>query len=91
MNTERSAQSNIICESRKKLYLTGVTDTDSFDEKEAVLFTVCGGLRIKGSDLKIVKLSVEEGEAIIEGDIDSLAYSDIADSRKESFFTRLFK
>ncbi len=91
MNPEKTAQSNIICEARKKLYLTGVTDTECFNEKEAVLFTVCGKLSIKGSDLNVIRLSVEDGEVIIEGDINSLIYSDEADSRKESFLSRLFK
>ena len=92
MNTERpDTQSNIICESRKRLYLTGITDTESFGEKEAVLYTGCGRLQIKGSDLKMIKLSVEDGEASVEGRIDSLTYSDGKGPKKEGFLTRLFK
>jgi len=91
MDTERTEQCNVICESRKKLYLSGVTDTESFDEKEAVIFTLCGKLQIKGADLKMIRLSVEEGEAVIEGEVDSLIYSDVSETRKESFLTRLFR
>lgn len=92
MNTEKSDfQSNVICESRNKLYLTGVTDTESFDEKEAVIYTACGRLQIKGADLKVQKLSVEEGEASVEGRIDALIYSEGYGNKKETFLSKLFK
>jgi len=56
-----------------------------------LIFTLCGKLQIKGADLKMIRLSVEEGEAVIEGEVDSLIYSDVSETRKESFLTRLFR
>ena len=63
---------NIILENRKKLLLSGVTDTESFDDFSVVLFTSCGKLTIKGEDLHITKLSVDSGDVSIEGNITSL-------------------
>lgn len=50
-------------------------------------------LLIKGNDLHVNRLSLEQGEIDLEGRIDSMAYSDVKDYGKqaESFFGRLFK
>ena len=48
---------------------------------------------IKGNDLHVTRLTLEKGEVDVEGRIDSLAYSDVGNAKKqgESFLGRLFK
>lgn len=90
-NQTKEVFHNIILENRKKLSLSGVEDVDSFDEDCITLYTQTGTLAVKGSDLHINKLSVESGEVIVEGDIDSLTYSDDDGNRSAGFFSKLFR
>ena len=84
---------NIIMENRSKASISGVEDVDSFDEQSVVLYTSAGLLTVQGRDFHINKLNVESGEVVIEGDIESLTYSE-AMGRAGSgggFFAKLFK
>lgn len=75
---------------RRKLTVSGVEDVESFDENVVVLQTVGGLLILRGSALHIDKLSIEGGELLVTGRIDSLVYEDNAAGRG-GFFSRLFK
>jgi len=89
----RETLHNLIMENRRKLSVSGVEDVESFDEESIILYTEAGLLTIKGNELHINKLSVESGEVAIEGEIDSVVYSD-ADSSKGSgigLLGKLFK
>lgn len=81
---------NIFLEDRKKMTVTGVTDVESFHEEEISLETGLGMLLVKGAGLKINKLNVDTGELAIEGEVDSVAYSDRTSSRG-SFLSRMFR
>lgn len=63
-------------DSRRSLNITGVTDIDSFDEETVALFTDVGELIIKGSSLHIGRIDVDSGELSLDGEIDSLEYTD---------------
>ena len=88
-NTVKSPQ-NVILEDRRRLAVSGVSDVDSFDEEVIIIYTNRGGLTIKGSDLHMNALNVETGELTVEGEIDSLIYSDHVKG-KGSFLKNLFK
>ena len=68
---------NIIMENREKVSVTGVIDIHSFDDELVIAQTDLGILTIKGDDLKMNKLNLENNELIIEGKIIAVAYSDI--------------
>ena len=61
---------------RRRLTVGGVEDVESFDENAVVLQTVGGMLILRGSGLHIDKLSIEGGELLVTGRIDSLTYED---------------
>lgn len=82
---------NIILEDRRTLMVSGVSDVDSFDEAEVVLFTDLGELTVHGTNLHMNKLNVETGEVSIEGDIDALSYRDDGPRSSGGFFTRIFR
>ncbi len=91
--TPKEVLHNMILENRKKLTLSGIEDVDCFDEESITLFTDSCSLTIKGSGLHINKLSVETGDVSIEGQIDSLVYSD-GDTGKTKglgFLARMFR
>jgi sporulation protein YabP len=83
-------QHNVIMESRKNLTVTGVMDIDSFDEQTVIVFTEHGELTIKGQDLHINKIDVDTGDLLMEGEIDSLSYSD-NQPQKGGLFSKLFR
>ena len=80
---------SINMDNRRKLVVSGVTDIAGFDESEIALFTSEGGLIVRGSELRLEKLSLDSGEVIIEGRVDALDYDDSAAPRA-GFFARIF-
>lgn len=81
---------NIILQNRSALSVTGVTDVFGFDEKSVSMVTSLGDLLVKGSSLRISRLSLEVGQVDIEGTVDSLEYTKLKRNR-ESILARIFK
>ncbi len=82
----------IMMTNRRTCTISGVNDVLSFDIHEVLLETEQGTLQMKGDDLHVNRLMLDKGEVDIDGKIDSLVYSDVAQGNKgESILTRLFK
>ena len=81
---------NVIMEGRAKVSVSGVDDVESFDEGLIVINTSKGTLVVKGEGLHLEKLSLDNGEVIIEGTIDGMDYEDDG-KPSEGFFSRFFK
>ncbi len=91
-NKLEESKSNLILENRKKLALSGVIEVISFDEQKIDLTTNLGNLTIKGEELKMNKLDVQNGDVIIAGSIASMVYNGkISKKSNESIISRLFK
>lgn len=75
---------NIILENREKLTITGVIDVLSFDDQIVIIETQIGLLTVKGNDLRINKLSIDNSEVKIEGEIYNLGYSEETINKKNS-------
>lgn len=87
-----SVMQNVVLENREKLNVTGINDILSFDDQVVILSTDLGMLTIKGSELKINKLNIDESEVKIEGNIASISYSQDSPERKsEGIFSKIFK
>ncbi len=82
---------NAILEDRQRLMLTGVTDVDSFDEKQVGLYTQLGELTIRGKNLHVNEMSLESGELTVEGDIQALIYGEKDRTKKLGFIGKLFR
>lgn len=78
---------SLIIEDREKISVTGVEDIENFDERETILYTTLGKLIIRGRNLKMERLSVDDGGLVIHGQIDALEYST---SGSGSWIARLF-
>lgn len=78
---------------RTGVTITGVSDVLSFDENEVLLETEMGMLTLKGRQLHICRISLELGEADLEGKIDSMVYSEKGHKKKQegNLMTRLFR
>lgn len=83
---------NIVLENRKKMTLTGVEEVISFDDEKILFNTKLGALTIKGINLKMNKLDVQNGDVMINGEIYYIVYSGKeVKKEKESIIGRLFK
>lgn len=90
MDEKRSLLHKITVESREKMFLSGVEEVESFDENEVIVYTTEGMLSIRGSELHINCLNTENGELSVEGNIDSMIYSN-AGMNRGGFFSKLFR
>lgn len=83
---------NIILENREKLNISGVLDVLSFDDQIVILETELGLLTVKGENIRINKLSLDNSEITIEGEISQLAYSEKDSIEKNvGFLNKIFK
>ena len=87
---------NMILENRKSLSISGITDVDSFDEREIILYTQLGELTVQGRELHIDApqpdaMSVETGDMTITGDIWALIYGDKDKKGPISALGKLFR
>ncbi|WMJ80262.1 sporulation protein YabP [Clostridium sp. MB40-C1] len=85
-------KSNLTLEDRKRMVLSGVLEVISFDDKCIALDTTLGTLTVKGQELKMNKLDVQNGDIIILGQINSCVYTTTESKKdKESIIARLFR
>lgn len=76
---------------RKELEIVGVKEIDSFDNEEFLLETVLGYLIVRGHNLQLLNLDVEEGIVHIKGKVYDLAYLDEQQGKAKGFISKLFK
>ncbi|MCG8512742.1 MAG: sporulation protein YabP [Halanaerobiales bacterium] len=74
---------------RKSLEMKGVLEVVSFNENKVILQTTQGNLFVKGSELNIINLNLDDGSIKVEGYVTSLEYSE--KTQKTGIFNRLFK
>ena len=73
---EYSQRHSLAMENREKINLSGVEHVESFNSECIILVTSGGVLTIKGQDLDVKKLNLEDGNVTVRGRIYSLVYSD---------------
>ena len=79
---------NLILENRGRMSVSGVTDVERFDEQEALISTNRGLLLVRGLDLHMEKLSLDTGDIILQGTVNSIQYEDMP--KGSGFFAKLF-
>jgi len=78
-------------DNRNRIILTGIAEVISFDDKQVVLETVQGMLSIYGEGLKVDRLTIDNGEAGIEGKVYKMEYTDSKEVSAGSILSRLFR
>lgn len=92
VKTIKAKQHNLTLEGREKLHISGVTDVGSFNDNTVIISTQIGELIIKGDDLHISSLDVNDGDVVIKGFIVSCVYTESGVFKKEKgFFKSIFK
>ena len=85
-------KSNLTLENRKKLTINGVIEVINFNETQILLNTDVGTMVIKGQELRMNKLDVQNGDVLITGKVDSFVYTnDKSKTKKDSITSRLFR
>lgn len=88
----KGKQHDLRMQNRKQLDISGVQNVESFDSEEFLLQTELGHLTIRGQNLHIKNLSLEEGLLSIEGLVHSLIYLNPGSQAKnKSLLGKLFK
>lgn len=78
-------------DNRERISVTEVADIESFNEEIIILILKNGGLVIRGDNLHIQKLDLEEGRVLISGDIGSAVYTEKKDRQEKGFLKRILK
>lgn len=82
---------NIYLEDRSNLTITGVEQVESFNDNTILLNTVKGGIIVKGEELNINKLNLEEGNVKINGIVNGITYSNKEFGSKGNILGKMFK
>ena len=73
-NINKFKNQNIVLEDREIMSISGVEQVESFDENKIILSTIKGGISIKGEDLNISNLNLEDGKVKVSGLINGMEY-----------------
>ncbi|OOB80465.1 MAG: sporulation protein [Epulopiscium sp. Nuni2H_MBin003] len=78
---------------RSRLVITAIKDVFSFDEELIELETVSDGyMDIEGTGLHIIKMNLDSGELIVEGEVSAIIYEEGGVSKKKTgFMSKIFK
>jgi len=77
---------------RGLLSIEGVLNLESYDQEQVILQTGIGILEVKGENLHVQQLSLDQGKVIVDGSISSLVYSDEFKKKKgKGFLNKLIK
>jgi len=77
---------------RENVTVTGIIDVISFDEESVISETEMGIVIIKGANLHVKRINLENGELIVSGEIDGLNYENQSGGAKaKSLLGKLFK
>lgn len=71
----KQGEHRVTIDNRENMEISGVIHVDSFDSEEIVLETDMGLLAVRGEDLDIKQLNLEQGKLSIQGFVLELAYS----------------
>lgn len=80
----------ITLEDRERLNITGVENVNSYNDNTVVLSTIKGDLNIKGENLNISNLNLDDGSLRVSGIINSLTYIS-KEGEPKNFLERIFK
>lgn len=90
-NKEQGLKHNLNLEARKHLNLTGVKDVESFDENAIIASLYNCDVIIKGSNLQISNLNIDNGNLDVEGTVDSISYVESMQTKSTGLLSKLFK
>ncbi len=70
-----AADHEVVITRRERVVIRGVTNVESFDDKEVLLETGMGVMVLKGENLHIRQLDLDTGAFAVEGVVSGLQYT----------------
>ncbi len=89
--TIKTNNQNVFLENREKASITEVQDVESFDDELIQVMTTKGKIVIKGMNLQVQRLDIEEGKVVINGTINAITYMEKTDSKNKGFLGKILK
>ena len=90
---KHSGRHNVVIDRRESVAVSGVTEVISFDEETIVCDTEMGVLVVRGGNLHVNRLNLDDGELEVDGEIENIGYEDdmIIGKGKNSLLSKIFK
>lgn len=73
---EKQPAHKLLMNDRSSLAVDGVNHVGSFDEREIILETQMGVMLLRGDNLHITQLNLDDGNLLVEGFITSIEYTE---------------
>lgn len=89
MENQNKKKHNLTLNNREQLTMDGIEEVITFNDSKIILKTTRGRMDIKGRELNIKQLNLENSSIEINGQIDSLQY--IEQEVEGNFLKKLFK
>lgn len=92
-NHEGTGKHTVTIEDRQRIKVNCVEDVESFNEEKVVVYTTLGVMIINGYNFKVSRLNVDDGQLIIDGEVDKVEYMETVSGAEPSggFFGKLFR
>lgn len=91
-NQELEKRQDVVLRNREDMQITGVKKLISLNANEFLVETSLGNMTIKGSNLEMEQLDIDNGTLGIKGNVYLIEYSNKPQKVKEkSFVSKLFK
>lgn len=68
------AEHTLMLVNREHMEISGVTNVNTFDEKEIIIESRLGYLYIHGQDMHVSSLNLDDGKVSVDGNINSIEY-----------------
>ncbi len=93
LNQRASKRHNITINNREEIKMTGILDVLSFDEELVICQSDSGILVLKGLNLHVNKLDLDNGILELTGFLMGLQYEEdhVLSKNKQSIFGKIFK
>ena len=63
---ENTREHKVTIENRERLTVGAVEDVESFDEEKVVILTDMGTMTVSGSDFRINRLNIDDGQLVFQ-------------------------
>ncbi len=71
-----AAKHKVVIENRELTSIEGVEEVISFDEESVICETTMGTLMIRGNEMHVEKLNLEQGILTVTGEVETMEYSE---------------
>ena len=88
---DQTREHSIEVKGRNSTKVTGVKHVESYDDKEIILKTSMGDLIIKGKELNISNLNLENGSLQVIGLVENFLYVEETGIKRKNFIKRILK